>query len=122
MERTLNSDRTTDTTKSYDYTCKVNGTAVEYKEITEFYGTVIGVPLLNMTDSDNDGETVLKITYEFYEDEKREDLVIEYQGCKSNPDRAAALIDGQYNVSVRMNAVKDVITAINNFNELVKGK
>ncbi|MBP3322815.1 MAG: hypothetical protein J6M16_01320 [Clostridia bacterium] len=122
MERTLNSDRTTDTTKSYDYTCKVNGTAVDYKEITEFYGTVIGVPLLNMTDSDNDGETVLKITYEFYEDEKREDLVIEYQGCKSNSDRAAALIDGQYNVSVRMNAVKDVITAIENFNELVKGK
>lgn len=122
MSRTINSDRTSDTTKSYDYTCKVNGKEVSYSEITKFYGTVIGIPLLNMTDTDNDGEAILKITYEFYDDENREDMVIEYQGCKSNPDRAVVLVNGQYNVSVRMNAVREVVTTVRSFSETVNSK
>ena len=121
MIRTLNSERTTDTTKSYDYSAKVNGVEVSYSTVTSFYSTVIGVPLLNMTDSDNDGDTILKISYEFYEDENRDDLVIEYQGCKSNSDRAVVLLDGEYNVSVRMNAVEEVVTAAEEFLALIEG-
>ena len=120
MVRTVNADRTTDTTKSYDYKCIVNGKEMDYDKVTKFYGTVIGVPLLNMTDTDGDNKTLLKITYEFYEDENRDDLVIEYQGCKSNSDRAVVYLDGKYNVSVRMNAVKDVLTAFNDFYATIK--
>ncbi|MBE6730662.1 MAG: hypothetical protein E7564_03125 [Ruminococcaceae bacterium] len=115
MKRTINTDRTTDTTKSYDYTCIVNGKEMPYADTTKFYSTVIGIPLLNMTDADGDGKTLLKITYEFYEDEKKEDLVIEYQKCISNSDRAAVYLNGDYNVSVRMNAVQDVIKAVEEF-------
>ena len=115
MKRTINTDRTTDTTKSYDYTCIANGKEMPYEDTTKFYSTIIGIPLLNMTDDDGDGKTLLKIKYEFYEDENKEDLVIEYQKCRSNSDRVAVYLNGEYNVSVRMNAVQEVLTAIDEY-------
>ena len=108
LTRTENEESSTEDKISYDYSVTgTDGQEITYQDVfTKYYQTIIGVQLLEETTEETaQGEPVLTITYEYYEDGPAR--VVKFYSIGDR--RCLAEVDGQVVGVVTSQSVQDII-------------
>lgn len=110
MSREVDEDRTTENSTVYNYFTTLNGEEISYGESFQpFYRDLIAVYVLHEDVREPDGEELLRMKFEFYEDTDLEPIEIVYYASDSEERRCVALFNGQPSGVVRRSEVDRIL-------------
>lgn len=114
VTRTVNEEKSTDSSTSYDLTIKnVGGEDIDYKTCyQQFYKKLLAVSVLSTDTAEYSGTPKLRIEYSFFESD--DTRVVEYYTV--GEDRYAATVDGMYNGLVRKSDVDKLLQLLPQLN------
>lgn len=114
VTRTLNEEKSTEETPSYDLTiAKNDGSAIEYTNYQSFYKKLIALAVLSTDEVVYESQPVLTVTYEYF-DGKEADVISLYP--VAGQDRYMALLNGADSGLVRKASVDELIAHIETLN------
>lgn len=107
IERTLNEERTTETTPFYDITkITLDGKEIEYDNYQPFYQLCLAISVLNEEAREPEGDPVLTLRYKFFDGHEEE---VCFYTIPDADRRCVATLNGQVTGIVRASDVESIL-------------
>lgn len=110
MRREVDEDRTTENNTIYNYYVSLDGKEISYSESFQpFYRDAIAIYALNEEVREPDGEEILRLKFEFYDELDLDPMEIVYYASDSEARRCVATLNGQPSGTVRRSEVEKLL-------------